>query len=63
MSGIVSGFVREPGIGSKVELRRSDVVRRLYLGRVRYFVYYRVRRSTLEIVAFWHEHRGSAPPF
>ena len=50
-------LVEEPGIGTKVETPRSDVVRRLYLPRVRYFVYYRVRGSTLEVVAFWHSSR------
>ena len=61
LRGALELLVRDPGIGSKVELPRSDIVRRLYLGRIRYFVYYRVRRNTLEVVAFWHERRGSAP--
>jgi plasmid stabilization system protein ParE len=54
-------LVREPGIGSKVELPRADLVRRLYLGRIRYFLYYRVRGSTFEVVAFSHERRGRDP--
>jgi plasmid stabilization system protein ParE len=61
LRGALQLLVREPGIGTKVETPRSGVVRRLLLGRVHYFVYYRVRRNTLEIVAFWHERRGSAP--
>jgi len=44
-------LVEEPGIGTKVEAPRSDVVRRLYLPRVKYFVYYRVRGAFLEVVA------------
>jgi hypothetical protein len=36
-------------------------VRRLYLGRIHYFVYYRVRGNVLEVVAFWHERRGRNP--
>ncbi|CAN5138182.1 hypothetical protein BH11PSE9_BH11PSE9_10050 [soil metagenome] len=51
----------EPGIGTRVELPRADVVRRLYLSRVRYFVYYRVRGDFLEVVAFWHASRGDRP--
>ena len=61
LRGALEILVLQPGIGSKVEARRSEVVRRLYLGRIHYFVYYRVRRNTLEVVAFWHERRGSAP--
>jgi plasmid stabilization system protein ParE len=59
--GALEVLVREPGIGSEVETSRSDLVRRLYLGRIHYFVYYRVRGNTLEVVAFWHERRGSTP--
>ena len=54
-------LVNEPGIGTKVELPRPDVVRRLHLGRIRYFVYYRVRGKFLEVVAFWHTSRGEGP--
>ena len=61
LRGALDLLVREPGIGSKVETSRSELVRRLYLGRVHYFVYYRVQRNTLEVVAFWHERRGNAP--
>ena len=32
-------LVEEPGIGTKIETARSDIVRRLYLTRIRYFVY------------------------
>ena len=55
-------LVDEPGIGTKVEIPRPDVIRRLHLGRVRYFVYYRVRGKFLEVVAFWHASRGDGPP-
>ena len=55
-------LAREPGIGTRVEIPRADIVRRLYLGRIRYFVYYRVRGKFLEIVGFWHESRGQPPP-
>ena len=61
LRGALDLLVREPGVGSKVETSRSEVVRRLYLGRIHYFVYYRVRGNTLEVVAFWHERRGHAP--
>jgi len=54
-------LVEEPGIGTKVETSRADIVRRLYLARVRYFVYYRVCGAHLEVVAFWHSNRGEGP--
>jgi len=54
-------LIEEPGIGTKVETPRSEVVRRLYLPRVGYFVYYRVRSTFLEVVAFWHSRRGVGP--
>jgi len=55
-------LVEEPGIGTKVETARSDVVRRLYLPRVRYFLYYRVHGKFLEVVALWHASRKDGPP-
>jgi len=54
-------LVEEPGIGTKVETARSDMVRRLYLARIRYFMYYRVRGNFLEVVAFWHSSRETGP--
>lgn len=54
-------LVEEPGIGTKIETSRSDSVRRLYLSRIRYFLYYRVRHGLLEVVAFWHSSRVSGP--
>jgi plasmid stabilization system protein ParE len=54
-------LVEEPGIGARVETPRTDIVRRLYLPRVSYFVYYRVRGRLLEVVAFWHSSRGRDP--
>ena len=45
-------LVEEPGIGTKIQTARADVVRRLYLTRVRYFLYYRVRGKFIEVVAF-----------
>ena len=54
-------LAEEPGIGTKVETSRADLVRRLYLSRIRYFAYYRVRDTTLEVIAFWHSSRGQGP--
>ena len=54
-------LAEEPGIGTRVENPRSEVVRRLYLPRVRYSLYYRVRGTILEVVAFWHPRREEGP--
>lgn len=61
--GVRLGFAgqRARGIGTKVETSRPRTVRRLYLGRVRYFVYYRVSAQFLEVVAFWHQRRAHDP--
>lgn len=62
MEAALALLVEEPGIGTKIETTRMDAVRRLYLTRVRYFLYYRVRGKFLEVVAFWHSSRESGPP-
>ena len=62
MEAALALLVEEPGIGTKIETARMDTVRRLYLTRVRYFLYYRIRGKFLEVVAFWHSSRESGPP-
>jgi plasmid stabilization system protein ParE len=51
----------QPGIGSTVGQASSPGVRRFHLDRVRYWVYYRVRGSRLEVLSVWHSSRGSGP--
>jgi plasmid stabilization system protein ParE len=54
-------LIEEPGIGTKIETARSVIVRRLYLARVQYFVYYRVHGKFLDVIAFWHSSRETGP--
>ena len=54
-------MAEQPGIGTKIENPRNQEVRRLYLSRVRYFIYYRTNEQYLEVVAFWHESREQGP--
>lgn len=61
LQGALKVLAEHPGIGTKVENDRKVDVRRLYLTRVRYFIYYRVTVQTLEVIAFWHERRGAEP--
>jgi plasmid stabilization system protein ParE len=51
----------QPGIGSKSATGRYPELRRFYLERVRYHVYYEVRGSNVVVLAFWHGSRGHGP--
>jgi plasmid stabilization system protein ParE len=51
----------QPGIGAKYEGARTPGVRRLYLGRIGYFPYYRVNEEALDVLALWHSSRGEQP--
>lgn len=57
----VALLAEQPGIGAKYEGARTPGVRRLLLGRVRYFVYYKVADGDLHVLAFWHVSRGHQP--
>lgn len=54
-------LVQQPGIGGRSKSARYPDLRRLYLSRVQYHVYYRVKGGTLFVMAFWHASRGSGP--
>ncbi|MBI4757355.1 MAG: type II toxin-antitoxin system RelE/ParE family toxin [Betaproteobacteria bacterium] len=62
LQSALSLLAHEPELGTRVEMPRPEVVRRLYLGKIRYFAYYRIRRDVLEVIAFWHESRDGSPP-
>ena len=51
----------QPDIGVRVNAASSPDVRRLHLDRIRYWVYYRVRRNHLEVLSVWHSSRGRDP--
>lgn len=51
----------EPGIGAPVSNARTQDVRRLHLARIRYHLYYRVRRGQVQVLSMWHTSRGSRP--
>jgi len=54
----------QPNVGAHALNVSLPDVRRLHLSRVRYYVYYWVRSDPkrIEILAFWHESRGTQPP-
>ena len=54
-------LAQQPGIGTAYEGARTKGVRRLLVGRIRYFIYYGVTPDTLEVLAVWHVSRGKQP--
>ena len=53
----------QPDIGTNVEQASAPGVRRFHVDRIRYWVYYRVKRNRLEVVSIWHSSRGGDPVF
>lgn len=54
-------LAQQPAIGTLYQGCRIANVRRLLLGRIRYFIYYRVTPDTLDVLALWHVSRGRQP--
>jgi len=50
-------LLRQPGIGARVSNARLVGARRLHLGRIRYFLYYRVKKEELTVLSLWHASR------
>jgi plasmid stabilization system protein ParE len=57
----VALLAEQSGMGSKYEGARAPGVRRLFLGRVGYFIYYKVKGDTLQVLALWHASRDHQP--
>ena len=53
-------ITEQPTLGERVPGRSG--VRRYFLRRIGYFIYYRVVNEQIEVVAVWHHARGSGPP-
>lgn len=54
-------LAQQPGIGARSTSPRYPDLRRLYLSRIRYHVYYRTAPGKIVVLAFWHASRGSGP--
>ena len=54
-------LAKQPGVGAKYEGTRTPGVRRLYLGRVSYFIYYKADAKALRVLAFWSASRAKQP--
>ena len=57
----VALLAEQPGIGAKYEGARTPGIRRLFLGRVGYFIYYKVEDGSLHVLALWHASREHQP--
>jgi plasmid stabilization system protein ParE len=54
----------QPAVGAIARNTRLSKLRRVYLYRIGYYLYYRVTTgdaAILQIVAFWHSSRGVGP--
>ena len=49
----------QPELGAQSVSPRYPELRRLFLSRIRYHVYYQTRPSEVVILAFWHASRQS----
>ena len=56
-------LAEQPSVGARALNTKLAGVRRIYLSRIRYHLYYRVRPSpeVVEVLALWHASRGSDP--
>lgn len=61
LSDVFDLLSRHPHIGARALSPKLSGVRRIYLNRVGYFLYYRVTSSQLEVLAFWHSRRKGPP--
>lgn len=50
-----------PNVGAKCADPKLQEVRRLFLSRVQYFVYYQSTDKQLRVLAFWHASRQEEP--
>ena len=57
----LSLLAQQPSIGVTYKSARVKGVRRLLVGRIRYFIYYRDTPEALEMLAVWHVSRGKQP--
>ena len=54
-------LTEQPAVGIEVPEASSPGVRRFFVDRIRYWVYFRVRGNRLEVVSVWHSSRGLGP--
>jgi plasmid stabilization system protein ParE len=57
----VALLAEQPGIGTRYAGARLPTVRRLYVSRLGYFIYYAADTQALKVLAFWHSNRDAQP--
>lgn len=51
----------QPDLGTRTRRTKLPGVRRVTLLRIRYYLYYRVTKDGLQVLALWHTSRGQGP--
>ena len=57
----VALLAEQAGIGAKYNGSRMRGVRRIFLSRIGYFIYYKASADELQVLAFWHASREHQP--
>jgi plasmid stabilization system protein ParE len=57
----VALLAEQPGLGVRCDGARIAGVRRVFLARVGYFIYYVANADQLKVLAFWHASRDQRP--
>ena len=52
---------QQPGVGARATNVKLEGILRIHLSRIRYFLYYRVRASRIEVLSLWHSSRLKGP--
>ena len=61
LAEILSLLCKHLGVGTPSNSCRVKGLRRVFLPRIRYYIYYREIGEVLEVLAFWHASRGQPP--
>lgn len=51
----------QPKIGTRAANNRLQGIRRIHLSCIRYYLYYRLRKERVEVLALWHSSREREP--
>jgi plasmid stabilization system protein ParE len=54
-------LLSQPAIGAPALTAKMRGVRRVYLARVHYYLYYRLHGEQIQVLALWHTSRGTPP--
>ena len=52
---------QQPAVGARATNVKLKGILRIHLSRIRYFLYYRVRTSRIEVLSLWHSSRLKGP--